>query len=124
MIQSNYDTRYTIQDIRYLKFQIPQFVETETKLIGPFTLKQFLWLASGGAILFLLFLTTNRFLFFIVAIPIGGFFSALAFVKINGTPLVSYLLYGATYLFNPKQYVFKKEEEKELEEIIISDERK
>ena len=27
-----------------MQFQVPQFTETETKLIGPFTLKQFLWL--------------------------------------------------------------------------------
>src|SRR3989344_88813 len=54
-----------------MKFQVPQFIATETKLIGPFTLKQFLWLASGGMLIFLLFAVLNRFLFFIVAIPIG-----------------------------------------------------
>ncbi len=112
-----------------MKFQVPQFIATETKLIGPFTLKQFLWLASGGAMLFLLFLTVNRFVFFIVAIPIGGLFTALAFVKINDSPLVNYILYGITYFLNPKQYVFKKEEDRELgeiginKEIIISDKK-
>jgi len=107
-----------------MKFQVPQFIETETKLIGPFTLKQFLWLASGGAILFLMFLTMNRFVFIVVAIPIGGLFAALAFLRVNETPLFNYVVYGITYFFNPKQYVFKKEEEKELEEIIISDNQK
>ena len=71
-----------------------------------------------------MFLTMNRFIFFICAIPIGGLFAALAFVKINDTPLVNYILYGVMYFLNPKQYVFKKEEEKELEEIIISDSKK
>lgn len=107
-----------------MKFQVPQFIETETKLIGPFTLKQFLWLASGGALIFFLFLTLNKFIFFMVAIPIGATSAALAFVKINETPLVSYILYGINYFLNPKQYIFKKEEEKELQEIIISDESK
>lgn len=65
-----------------------------------------------------------------VAIPIGGSFAALAFVKINETPLMSYLVYGINYLLNPKQYIFKKEERAEVEdiniskEIIISDENK
>lgn len=104
-----------------MKFQIPQFIETETKLIGPFTLKQFLWLASGGALLFVLFITINKLVFIIVAIPIGGASAALAFVKINETPLMNYVLYGITYVLNPKQYIFKKEEERELQEIIISD---
>ena len=113
-----------------MKFQVPQFIDTETKLIGPFTLKQFLWLASGGAVIFLLFLTMNRFLFLIAAIPTGGFFAALAFVKINETPLMNYILYGIMYYMNPKQYIFKKESSSEIQdiniskEIVISDENK
>jgi len=34
-----------------MQFNVPQFIETEDKLIGPFTLKQFLYLAAGGALL-------------------------------------------------------------------------
>lgn len=113
-----------------MKFQVPQFIETETKLIGPFTLKQFLWLASGGAVVFLLFLTLNKFLFFVAAVPIGGLFASLAFVKINNTPLMNYALYGILYFMNPKQYIFKKEEETEFpdvrieKEIVVSDKNK
>lgn len=107
-----------------MKFQVPQFIATETKLIGPFTLKQFLWLAAGGGVVFLLFLTLKSLLFFIVAIPIGAFFAALAFVRVNETSLINYVVYGINYLLNPKQYIFKKEDKKELQEIIISDEQK
>jgi len=113
-----------------LKFQVPQFIETETKLIGPLTLKQFLWVATGGAILFFLFLTANRLVFFIAAIPIGGLFAALAFIRLNNTPLMSYVLYAFIYIMNPKQYIFKKEAEKEFpdvrveKEIIINDNKK
>lgn len=107
-----------------MKFQVPQFIETETKLIGPFTLKQFLWLAAGGAVIFLTFLTMNSLIFFMVAIPVGAFSAALAFVKINETPLINYVMYGINYFLNPKQYIFKKGEEKELQEIIISDDQK
>ena len=115
------DSHYSHISIAQMKFQVPQFIESETKLIGPFTLKQFLWLASGGSLIFFMFLTMGRFIFFIVAFPIGAFFVALAFVKINETPLVNYILYGITYLTNPKQYIFKKEEEQDLREIIISE---
>src|SRR3989344_4143168 len=104
-----------------MKFQVPQFIETETKLIGPFTLKQFLWLASGGSMILLLFTILDPFAFFVAAIPIGGFFVALAFVRVNETPLMNYVVYGIPYLLNPKKYIFKKEEEQELQEIIISD---
>ena len=103
-----------------MKFQVPQFIETETKLIGPFTLKQFLWLASGGAILFLFYMILPSYIFFILAIPIGGLSISLAFVKINETPLVNYFSYGITYFMSPKQYIFKNEEDKSiLREIIM-----
>jgi hypothetical protein len=69
-----------------------------------------------------MFLTLNTYVFFIAAIPIGATSVALAFVRINDTPLMNYVFYGINYLLNPKQYIFKKEEEKELQEIIISDE--
>lgn len=105
-----------------MKFQVPQFIETETKLIGPLTLKQFLWLASGGALLFLLFLTLNKFIFFIIAIPIGATSTALAFVKIGNIPLMNYALYGVMYFFNPKQYIFKKEEKSDIQDIGIEKE--
>ncbi|OGM99639.1 MAG: hypothetical protein A3B91_03875 [Candidatus Yanofskybacteria bacterium RIFCSPHIGHO2_02_FULL_41_29] len=103
-----------------MKFQVPQFIATETRLIGPFTLKQFLWLAGGGMVIFLLFITLNQLVFFIAAIPVAAIFISLAFVKINETPLMNYALYGIMYLTNPKRYVFKKEES-ELQEIVLSD---
>ena len=103
-----------------MRFQVPQFIETETKLIGPFTLKQFLWLASGGAILFIMYIILPGYLFFVLAIPVGAVAISLAFVKINETSLVNYVMYGINYLMSPKQYVFKKEEDKiNLEEEII-----
>ena len=105
-----------------MKFQVPQFIETETKLIGPFTLKQFLWLASGGAILFLMYMILPSYAFFVLAIPIGGIAVSLAFVKINETPLVNYIMYGLNYFIGPKQYIFKKEGDGlKLNEVIVSD---
>lgn len=93
-----------------MRFQLPQFIETETKLVGPLTLKQFLWTASGTAIVFLLFQTTGGgFIFFVAGIPILTLFLALAFLKIEGTPLINYLAYLLAYLLNPKKYIFKKE---------------
>lgn len=80
--------------------------------------------------LFFLFLVLNRYIFFVIAIPVGASSAALAFVKINEIPLVNYVFYGIAYFFNPKQYIFKKEEQFDLDgigvekEIIISDEDK
>lgn len=93
-----------------MRFQLPQFIETETKIVGPFTLQQFLWIAGGVAFVFLLYMLVKGILFLIFAIPIGGIFLALAFLKIDGVHLIVYASYGISYLTNPKKYIFKKDE--------------
>lgn len=93
-----------------MRFQLPQFIETETKLVGPLTLKQFLWVAGGVAILFLLFMTTQGgFIFFVAGLPIAAIFLAFAFLKIDEIPLINYAAYLLSYLLNPKRYIFKKD---------------
>lgn len=95
-----------------MRFQLPQFIETEVKIVGPFTLQQFLWIAGGAAILFLLFMFTKGLLFIALALPIASIFLALAFVKVNEVSLLVYISYGLSYILNPKKYIFKKEEYK------------
>ena len=92
-----------------MRFQLPQFIETEVKIVGPFTLYQFLWVAGGAAILFLLFMFTKGLLFIALALPIAAIFIALAFVKMDGVPLLVYISYGLSYILNPKKYIFKKD---------------
>lgn len=94
------------------QFQVPQFIEVEDKLFGPLTFKQFLYLAGGIGISFILY----AWLPFIAAIlPIAGVISislALAFVKYNGRPFISTLEAFVKYILSSKLYVWKKEEEK------------
>ena len=97
-----------------MRFQLPQFIETEIKIVGPFTLQQFLWIAGGAAFVFLLFMLVKGVLFFFLAIPIAVIFLALAFLKIDGVPLIVYASYSLSYLTNPKKYIFKKEEENKI----------
>lgn len=92
-----------------MRYQLPQFIETEVKLIGPFTLRQFLWLGGGGALLFVLFMTMPFSLFIILAIPIGGVSAALAFAKVEGMPLINYIAAILAYTLNPKKYLFQQE---------------
>ncbi len=71
---------------------------------------------------FFMFLTMNRLIFFFLAIPVAGLSAALAFVRISDVPLINYILYWLGYLFNPKQYVFKKEEKSDMQEIGVEKE--
>ncbi|MEK7151474.1 MAG: PrgI family protein [Patescibacteria group bacterium] len=92
-----------------MKFQVPQFIETEVNIIGPFTLKQFLFLASGGVIIFILQNFLSLTYLMIIGLPIALIAIALAFYKIDGIPLPQYLLMALSYITGPKRYQFNNE---------------
>lgn len=92
-----------------MQFQVPQFIDIEDKIIGPLTLKQFLYMAGGLMILAFLWLYLKLGLFIIVAIPIVLLSLALAFYKINGRPFIYFLGAFITYLTKPRLYLWKKD---------------
>ena len=65
-------------------FQVPQFIEEKPKIIGPFTLAQFLYLAAAAAISFASFYVFTFFLWILITIIVGGAAAALAFGKVEG----------------------------------------
>jgi hypothetical protein len=92
-----------------MRFQVPQFIEVEDKVIGPLTFKQFVYLAGGAGLVFLLY----TFLPFIVALPLmagaAGLAGALAFYKFNNKPFVDFLASLFRYATARKLYIWKKE---------------
>jgi len=90
-----------------MKFQVPQFIETETKIIGPLTLKQFLFVAAGVSMTSLAYILLNGIFFAVVAILVIAFFGSLAFVKIDGQPFLNYLAYMLAYTLGSKRYIYR-----------------
>lgn len=95
-----------------MQFQVPQYIDIEDKVIGPFTLKQFLYILIAGGVLFLLFKLVNFFVFIILAIPIIGLTLALAFIKIHNQPFISIIKNFLSFLRKPDFYVWKKPTQK------------
>lgn len=94
-----------------MKFQVPQFIEIEDKIFGPLTLKQFIYLAGGGGISFVIYSIIPYLivaLFFII--PVMIFSTALAFYKINGKPFIFILESAVKYVFSNKLYLWQKRE--------------
>ena len=65
-------------------FQVPQFIEQKAKIVGFLTLPQFIYLASGGGLIFIFFKVFSFFIFLLIAIIIGALVISLAFIKVNG----------------------------------------
>ena len=87
-----------------MRFQVPQFIETESKIVGPLTLKQFFWIGGGVAILFILFASGSLRLLFLGGIPVMALAGALAFLKVQGMSLPTYILHAIIYLIGGKKY--------------------
>jgi hypothetical protein len=94
-----------------MQFAVPQFTDVEDKLIGPLTLKQFLFLlATGGVVLFFYSLLRFSIFFFFFAVPTGLIGIGLTFGKFNGRPLFGYLSAFISFLSKPQSRIFKREE--------------
>lgn len=91
------------------QYQIPQYIEIEDKIIGPFTLKQFLYLLGGGGIIFILYFLGIRIFFLIIlSIPIIGLALSLAFIKINNRPFLIYLQSLLGFVLKTRRYIWRK----------------
>ena len=91
-----------------MQFQVPQFIDIEDKVIGPLTIKQFLYLLVAGVIVFILYKILNLFATIILAIPIIGIACALAFVKVGNQPFGGLLKNFFSFIRKPDFYVWKK----------------
>lgn len=88
------------------QYQVPQFIELEDRIIGPLTLKQFLYLAFAAALLFVLWFLLQFYLWIIIATPTIAIAVAFAFLKVNDRPLVYFFLSFVRYFTSPKLYLF------------------
>ena len=94
-----------------MRFQVPQFIEVEDKIFGQLTLKQFIYLAGGAGLSFIIYTILDNFLLTLIpAVIIMGASASLAFIKINNKPFVSIVESAFHYYFGNKLYIWKKEE--------------
>jgi hypothetical protein len=87
-----------------MQHKVPQFIDIEDKIFGPFTLKQFAYLAGGLGLSIIIWRTLPfSFGIFIIA-PVIALTIALMFVKPNGKPFVNMVQSFLTYIFGNRMY--------------------
>ncbi len=87
--------------------QVPQYLEVEDKIIGPLTIKQFIYLLIGGGIIFLLFNLLKFPVFILVAIPIAFFTLLLAFFRIGNQKFSRFVINFLGFISKPNIYIWK-----------------
>ena len=91
-----------------MRFEVPQFIEIEDKIFGPFTWKQFVYLAGGVGLAVVLFLVAPFFVTFLVGIPIALLAAALAFYPVNSRPFSVLLESMWSYYKNERTYYWRR----------------
>lgn len=97
-----------------MNFQVPQFIEIEDKIFGPFSFKEFIYLAGGAALSFFSYLLPFPLIFRLFPMIFFIVFGlALAFYRVNDRPLINLLASAFRYQLGTKLYIWKKGERKD-----------
>ncbi len=90
-----------------MQFQVPQFIDIEDKIMGPLTLRQFLYLAAAGAFSFISFFALQTVLWGALTVIMGLIAATFAFIKYNGQPMVKVVAAFTKFLWFPKFYLWR-----------------
>jgi len=97
-----------------MQYQVPQFIDVEDKIFGPFTFKQFIYIIGDMALSYLIYRFIPSLVFSAVPILIVLCFSAaLAFYKVNNRPFINVLESAFRYSIGARLYLWRKDEKKQ-----------
>ena len=91
-------------------YKVPQDVEAEDKLIGPFSFRQFIYLIVAALGIFMAWLLSRIFIgLFVLPLPIVIAFLALALPLRKDQPMETYLIAMIKFFFKPRNRIWDPE---------------
>lgn len=97
-----------------MRFEVPQFIEVEDKIVGPLTWKQFVYLAGGAGVVVVTYILLPFFIFVLIGVPFGALAGFLAFRQVNNRPFSIFLESFVTYFSRSRLYLWRKTEEQTI----------
>ncbi len=91
-----------------MQFKVPQFIDIEDKLFGPFTFREFVYLVGGAGMIFVVYKLLPLWIGIFLILPIAGLTALLTFYKINNKPFIYYLQAAFNYAISSKLYIWKQ----------------
>ncbi len=102
-----------------LQYNVPQFVDQQDKVIGPLTIKQFMFLVIGVVLAGFLWPITPNILFFLIfAIPVLVIAIMLAFVKIRGQTFLTFVINVIIFFIQPQLFLWSRDPKSQSEIIV------
>ncbi len=93
-----------------MRYQVPQFIEVEDKIFGPFTFRQFVYLVGGAGLCFIIYNFLPFFLGLPLMLVVTGSSSALAFYKLNNRPLIDTVEAAFKFMLTKRLYIWQKKD--------------
>lgn len=95
------------------EYKVPQNIDLEDKIVGPFTMRQFIYLLIGGGTIYGLFRYFAQFenglpYFLVLTFPIALLTAAFTFVKVNDRPFEKFIVSFFQFLTQPKQRLWQR----------------
>lgn len=91
-----------------MQSSVPQYIDVEDKIVGPFTWKHIGWLFGMCAVLLVMYTVFDFQLFLIAGGPTALAFLAFAFYRPSGMPMVKFVFHGLFFLFRPKVSLWER----------------
>lgn len=92
----------------FMRYHIPQFIEIEDKVVGPLTIKQFVYVAGGVGFVALLTAFLPWMWALILGSPLLILGLLLAFYRVNNQPFIAVMEAAFFYAMKQKLYLWKK----------------
>jgi hypothetical protein len=91
-----------------MQFKVPQFLDIEDKIFGPFTFKEFIYLTGGAGLCFVLYKALGFWVGLIPIIITASLALSLTFYRPNGKPFVDLIEAGIKYMIQDKLFIWKR----------------
>jgi len=95
-----------------MQYKVPQNIDLEDKVVGPFTMKQFGYMIVGFVLIYPLYkifapYENGTVIASVVAVPVGMLIFMLVFIKINDRPFEFFLRNLFAYIFSSKRRIWQ-----------------
>lgn len=103
-----------------MQVPVPQFIDVEDKIFGPFTLKQFGFIFGGGLLIAALFrIFQFGFVFFILSLPVAIITIGISFGRFNGRYIYNTFPIFISFFISPKIFIFHRQKAS-IDNVVIS----
>jgi len=98
-----------------MQYKVPQNIDLEDRIVGPFTMRQFIYMLAGGAVIYGWWNFANSYtqpppmaIFLPLAAPLGFLTLCFTLIKINDRPFEVFFLSLLRFLFSPKRRMWQE----------------